>query len=81
MKELNPFAITADTPPSYETPEAKWYLIKKTKHYAGWLWESKKEKDNRAFLVTKGDKIVHDCYQLESLFDWLRMLELAYERA
>ena len=79
MKELNPFDIDEKTEPSYETPEAKWYLIKKTKHYATWRWNSKKDATYKTYLVTdiKTGKIVRDDTKLESILFFIDLREAA----
>lgn len=48
MELISPFFLdTEKTKPSFESDVAKWYLIKKGKHYACWRWDSKK--DNRRY--------------------------------
>lgn len=43
MEEINPFLLdTEKTKPSFESDVARWYLIKKGKHYACWRWDSRK---------------------------------------
>lgn len=69
MKTINPLLIDKNTKPSFETPEAKWYLIKEGKHYAAWRWDSKKhDVPPRRFLITDIDDgaVVSEEYQLEA---------------
>ena len=79
MKELNPFDIDKKTEPSYETPEAKWYLIKKTKHYAVWRWDSKRDETYKTYLITvlKTGEIVRDDTKLESILLYADLREAA----
>lgn len=82
MKELNPFLIDDDTKPSYETDVAKWFLIKKNKYYAAWLWECKKDKNNRKYLMTDIDtsEVVSDDHLLESVLVKLDLYEKARDK-
>lgn len=85
MKELNPFLIKENTKPSWESEVAKWYLIKNGNYYAIFLWESKKDKNNRAYLLIdkETNKPVRDGYSLENilyLFDFFEMEKEQDER-
>lgn len=78
MKELNPFLIDENTKPSWESEAAKWYLIKNGKHYAIFRWDSKKDKDDRTYLLLdkETNRPIRDGYSLENilyLFDFFEM--------
>lgn len=78
MKELNPFTINENTEPSWETEVAKWYLITNGKHYAIFRWDSKKDKNDRTFLLIdkETNKPVKDGYSLQDMlyiFDFFEM--------
>lgn len=74
IEELNPFTIDENTKPTFDSEAASWYLIKRGKHYAGWLWKSKHHKLSngdylRKYLITDlgGNKIVSDGNLLEDM--------------
>lgn len=78
MEEINPlFLDTEKTKPSFESDVAKWYLIKKGKHYACWRWDSKKDDDFKKYLITdlKGERIMRDTHMLEDMLVYFDALE------
>ena len=71
MEEINPFLLdTEKTKPSFESDVAKWYLIRKGEYYACWRWDSKKDGNNRKYLITTkdGGRIIKDTHSLEEMF-------------
>ena len=82
MEELNPFLIDEETKPSFETDVAKWYLISKKKHYAGWRWDSKKDETHKLYLITdiETSEPVAEDHQLESMLVKLDMFDIMKEK-
>lgn len=82
MKLVDPLLIDENTQPSWETPEAKWYLIKKLNHYNVWRWDSKKD-DRKAFLITDNatNNVVSDDHNLEAILTRAFFLNLAIEKS
>lgn len=81
MEEINPFVIDDDTEPSFESDVAKWFLIKKGKHYAGWRWDSKKDKTLKKYLITDIDTndVVSDGHLLEDMLVKITFYDIAKE--
>lgn len=78
MEEINPLLLdTEEAKPSFESDVARWYLIKKGKHYACWRWDSKKNSDFKKYLVTdlKGERIMRDTRSLEDMIICFNALE------
>lgn len=77
MEEIEFYNITPETKPSYETDVAKWYLIRKGKHYACWRWDSKKDTRQKKYLITTldGSAVVKETYQIDGLFTIFGALE------
>lgn len=83
MEEINPFFLdTENTKPSFESDVAKWYLIKKGKHYACWRRDSKKDSSLKKYLVTdlSGERIMKDTPSLEEMLFAFDVLEATEER-
>ncbi len=78
MKEINPFSIDANTKPSWESPEAKWYLIKKG-DYSLWRWSSKMKNDDR-YLVLYKNEVVKDTKQLASALTYIDLMEAVKDK-
>lgn len=78
MKKINPFLIEDDTPPTYETEVAKWWLIEEGERCSVWRWDSKKDETNKTYLLLdKDSNIIKDTHLLESVL-WAMT---AYDKA
>lgn len=78
MEEISPFFLDIEeVKPSFESDVARWYLIKKGKHYACWRWDSKKDSNFKKYLVTdlKGERIMRDTNLLEDMLIYFDALE------
>ena len=70
MKEVNPYTINENTPPSFESDVAKWYLISKGEKYDAWRVD-KKDGTYKAFVLQerKTLKIVRVFFVLSEVFE------------
>lgn len=76
MQQYHILEINDDTPPSFETEVAKWWLLDKGEHLAVWLWESKKDGEKN-YLITDitHSKVVREYKKLEDTYAFFSTIE------